>query len=101
MDLSTLVEDRVAVGVGGHWDAEPRHCFAHDCEVAVGVLLFSKASPGDLAGRVVDGADQAQVRSSPLELVMATGVHLQQHAFLGGSGHGGDGVWEPVDGVER
>src|SRR5207245_3528307 len=77
------VEDRVAVGIGGHGDAESRHRLAHDGEVTLGILLFSEASPGNLAGGVVDGADQAQIRTAALEPVVAAGIHLQQHAFLG------------------
>ena len=43
----------------------------HDPEVALGILLFPGTSPRHLACDVVDGADQAQVRSSTLEPVMA------------------------------
>jgi hypothetical protein len=49
----------------------------------MGIPLVSETSPGHLASAVMDGADQAQVRSSALEPVMATGVDLQQHAFPG------------------
>src|SRR5258708_12959397 len=83
MYLLALKEDGVALGVGGQRNGELGHGLAHDDEVALGILLLSKASRGDFACRVIDATNQAQVGSSTLEPVVATGIQLQQHAFPG------------------
>jgi hypothetical protein len=56
---------------------------AHHFEVTLSILLLPEAGPQHLAGGVVDGSDQAQQRSAPLQPVMAPGVDLDQHPRLG------------------
>ena len=78
-----LEEDGVAVGVDRHGDAATADHLAEDVEVPLGVLLVSEDGPGDQAGGVVNGADQAQVWPASLEPVVAAGVNLEEHAGPG------------------
>lgn len=47
------------------------------------ILLLATASRGDLAGGVVNGADQAEVGTTPFQPVVAAAVDLQEHALAG------------------
>src|SRR5450756_1099814 len=73
-----LEEDRMAVGVDSNRNAQLGHGLAHHDEVALGILLLSKASRRDFASRVVDATNQAQVGSATLEPVVAACIQLQQ-----------------------
>lgn len=70
----------VAVHREGH--AVPQD-LAEDAEIPGGIFLLAERRPEDLAGGVVDCADQARVALLGAEPAVPAGVDLHEHAFGG------------------
>ena len=51
---------------------------AQDLEIAGGVLLVAEDRRRDPTGRIVDGADEGELRAAPLEPLVAAAVELEE-----------------------
>ena len=80
--LGRALKDGVPVSVDGEGQAIALGDVADQLKVASGVLLGAEERPHDLAGGIVDGAQEGQLRSPLLEPGMERGIQLQQAAGL-------------------
>jgi hypothetical protein len=73
----------VAVAVPGQRNTSLAYHFPQERQVTLSILMVSKEGVNELAGGVIDGAHQDELRPTGFQPVVIAAVHLKHHPFFG------------------